>query len=157
MNNARIAQQREADIRAALDAQKKKVLALNGARDELSVLANEMENAKKAYETASQRLTQTSLEGQSTQSDISVLTAATPPRSPASPRLMLNLLVALVVGLMLGIGAAIAMELLDHRVRSPEDLTRIFDLPLIGVIEKTKKLGKRNPPRLGPAAPALPA
>lgn len=157
VNNARIAQQREAEIRAALDAQKKKVLALNGARDELSVLANEMENAKKAYETASQRLTQTSLEGQSTQSDISVLTAATPPRSPASPRLMLNLLVALVVGLMLGVGAAIAMELLDHRVRSPEDLTRIFDLPLIGVIEKTKKLGKRNPPRLGPAAPALPA
>ena len=152
VNNARIAQQREAEIRAALDAQKIKVLALNSARDELSVLSNEMENAKKAYETASQRLTQTSLESQSTQSDISVLTAATAPRAAASPRLLLNLLAALVVGTMLGMGAAIAMELRDQRVRSTEDLTQLFGLPLIGVIEKTKAIGrKKTTPRLGHA------
>lgn len=155
VSNARILQQREAEVRAALNAQKTKVLALNSARDELSVLSNEMENAKRAYETASQRLTQTNLEGKSMQSDISVLTAATAPRNPASPRLFLNLLVALVVGTMLGIGAAIAMELLDHRVRSAEDLTQLFGLPLIGVIEKTKKISNRHaPPRLGRGVPA---
>ena len=158
-SNARIQQQREAEIRAALDAQKAKVLQLNSARDEMSVLTNEMESAKKAYETASQRLTQTSLEGQSTQSDISVLTAAVAPLNPSAPRLFLNLLVAAVVGTILGIGAAIAMELLDHRVRSTDDLTRLFGLPLIGVIEKTKtiNIGRRgNEPRLGgpPPAPA---
>jgi succinoglycan biosynthesis transport protein ExoP len=158
-SNARIQQQREAEVRAALDAQKAKVLQLNSARDEMSVLTNEMESAKKAYETASQRLTQTSLEGQSTQSDISVLTAATAPINPAAPRLLLNLLVAAVVGTILGIGAAIAMELLDHRVRSTDDLTRLFGLPLIGVIEKSKTINvshRGNEPRLGgpPPAPA---
>jgi chain length determinant protein EpsF len=155
--NARIQQQREAEVRAALNAQKVKVLQLNSARDEMSVLANEMESAKKAYETASQRLTQTSLEGQSTQSDISVLTAATAPLNPAAPRMLLNLLVALVVGTILGIGAAIAMELLDHRIRSADDLTRLYGLPLIGVIEKSKVIRTRrdNAPRLGP--PLAPA
>lgn len=153
-SNARIQQQREAEVRAALNAQKTKVLGLNSARDELSVLANEMENAKRAYETASQRLTQTSLEGKSMQSDVAVLTAATAPRSPASPRLLLNLLVALVVGLILGIGAAIAMELLDHRVRSGDDLTQLFGLPLIGVIEKTRPLKFRPQSRLSGPAPA---
>ncbi|MDO8304889.1 chain length determinant protein EpsF [Herminiimonas sp.] len=153
-SNARIQQQREAEVRAALNAQKTKVLALNSARDELSVLANEMENAKRAYETASQRLTQTSLEGQSMQSDVAVLTAATAPRSPAGPRLLLNLLVALVVGLILGIGAAIAMELLDQRVRSGDDLTLLFGLPLIGVIEKTKPLKFRPQSRLSGPTPA---
>lgn len=152
--NARILQQREAEVRAALDAQKAKVLALNSARDELSVLANEMENAKRAYETASQRLTQTSLEAQSTQSDISVLTAAAVPRSPASPRLLLNLLVALVVGSILGIAAAIAMELFDHRVRSAEDLPLLFDLPLLGVIEKSRAIKHRPQRRLGGPLPA---
>lgn len=157
-SNARIQQQREAEIRAALDAQKAKVMQLNSARDEMAVLTNEMENAKKAYETASQRLTQTSLEGQSTQSDIAVLTAAAVPLHPAAPRMLLNLLIAVVVGTILGIGAALAMELLDHRVRSREDLTRLFGLPLIGVIEKPKTIGTRHrgaPPRLGP--PAAPA
>lgn len=155
VGNARIQQQREAELRAALNAQKAKVMQLNSARDEMNVLANEMENAKKAYETAQQRLTQNTLEGQSTQSDIAVLTAATAPLHPSSPRLFLNLLVALVVGTILGIVAAIAMELLDHRVRSSDDLTRLFGLPLIGVIEKPKAIGstrrlRRDPPRLGP-------
>ncbi|HEY6773999.1 MAG TPA: chain length determinant protein EpsF [Oxalicibacterium sp.] len=154
VSNARIQQQRVTELRAALDAQKAKVMQLNGARDEMNVLTNEMESAKKAYETASQRLTQTSLEGQSTQSDIAVLTAATAPLHPSSPRLLLNLLVAVVVGLILGIVGAIAMELLDHRVRSSDDLTRLFGLPLIGVIEKPKAVGSvrrhRDPPRLGP-------
>lgn len=154
VSNARIQQQREAEIKAALNAQKEKVLALNGARDELSVLANEMENAKRAYETASQRLTQTNLEGQSTQSDISVLTAATVPRSPAGPRMLLNLLLALVVGSILGIAAAIAMELLDQRVRSADDLAQLFGLPLLGVIEKTRVVRHRPQRRLSGAAPA---
>ncbi|MFC7298948.1 chain length determinant protein EpsF [Herminiimonas aquatilis] len=154
ISNARIQQQREAEVRTALNAQKEKVLALNGARDELSVLANEMENAKRAYETASQRLTQTNLEGQSTQSDISVLTAASVPRSPAGPRMLLNLLLALVVGSILGIAAAIAMELLDQRVRSADDLAQLFGLPLLGVIEKTRVIRHRPQRRLGVSAPA---
>lgn len=154
VSNARIQQQREAEVRAALNAQKEKVLALNSARDELSVLSNEMENAKRAYETASQRLTQTNLEGQSTQSDISVLTAATVPRSPAGPRMLLNLLLALVVGGILGIAAAIAMELLDQRVRSADDLAQLFGLPLLGVIEKTRVVRYRPQRRLSGPAPA---
>lgn len=154
VSNARIQQQREAEVRAALNAQKTKVLALNGARDELSVLANEMENAKRAYETASQRLTQTSLEAQSTQSDISVLTAASVPHSPASPRILLNLLLALVIGSILGIAAAIAMELLDHRIRSADDLPRLLGLPLLGVIEKTRAIRSRPQRRLGGPATA---
>ncbi|MDO9420394.1 MAG: chain length determinant protein EpsF [Herminiimonas sp.] len=153
-SNARIQQQREAEVRAALNAQKEKVLGLNSARDELSVLSNEMENAKRAYETASQRLTQTNLEGQSTQSDISVLTAASVPRAPAGPRMLLNLLVALVVGSILGVAAAIAMELLDQRVRSAEDLSQLFGLPLLGVIEKTRAVRHRPQRRLGGPAPA---
>lgn len=153
-SNARIQQQREAEVRAALNAQKEKVLGLNSARDELSVLSNEMENAKRAYETASQRLTQTNLEGQSTQSDISVLTAASVPRAPAGPRMLLNLLVALVVGSILGVAAAIAMELLDQRVRSADDLAQLFGLPLLGVIEKTRAVRHRPQRRLGGPAPA---
>ncbi len=154
VSNARIQLQREAEVKAALNAQKEKVLGLNSARDELGVLSNEMENAKKAYETASQRLTQTNLEGQSMQSDISVLSAASVPRSPAGPRMLLNLLLALVVGSILGIAAAIVMELLDQRVRSADDLAQLFGLPLLGVIEKTRVVRHKPQHRLGGPASA---
>lgn len=134
VGNARIHQQREAELRAALDAQKAKVQALNGARDEFNVLTNEMDNARHAYEAASQRFNQTSLEGQSKQADIALLTAATAPRKPAGPKLLLNTALSMLVGLMLGIGAALALELLDLRVRSAAQLGATFKLPVLGVI-----------------------
>jgi chain length determinant protein EpsF len=135
---AGIAQRRESELRAALAAQKAKVQALNGARDEFNVLTNEMENARRAYELASQRLNQTSLEGQSKQADIAVLTAATPPLDPAGPRILLNIALALVAGTILGLGGVLVLELLDQRVRSAGQLVEAFDLPLLGVLQKPR-------------------
>ncbi|HAT29782.1 MAG TPA: chain length determinant protein EpsF, partial [Janthinobacterium sp.] len=143
-SNARVFQQREADLHAALAAQKAKVQALNGARDEFSVLTNEMENARKAYETAAQRFNQTSLEGQSKQADIAILAAATAPLHPSGPRLMLNVALAVVVGMMLGMGAALVLELLDPRVRSAAQLSEAFGLPVLGVIEKSKLASRKS-------------
>ncbi|MGZ3159666.1 MAG: chain length determinant protein EpsF, partial [Burkholderiaceae bacterium] len=118
VSNARIYQQREAELRTALAAQKAKVLTLNGARDEFNILTNETENARRAYEAASQRFSQTNLEGQSKQADIAVLTAATAPIKPAGPKVLINTVLSLVVGLILGIGVALIQELLDQRIRS---------------------------------------
>jgi succinoglycan biosynthesis transport protein ExoP len=147
--NARIFQQREAELRAALTEQKAKIQGLNGARDEFNVLSNEAENARRGYEMASQRYNQTSLEGQSKQADIAVLTAATAPLSPSGPRVLLNTAMALVVGTILGVGAALALELLDQRVRSAGQLTQAFELPVLGVIAKSRIVQhKRSYPTL---------
>ncbi len=130
-------------IRAALAAQKAKVQALNGARDEFSVLTNEMENARRAYEMAGTRFNQTSLEGQSKQTDIAVLTAATAPLEPAGPRVVLNTLLSVVVGAIIGFGIVLILELLDQRVRSALHLTEAFGLPVLGVIQKPRALSRK--------------
>lgn len=142
-SNSKILHQREGELRAALSAQKAKVLELNTARDEFSVLSNEVDNARRAYETAMQRFNQTSLEGQSKQTEVAVLSNATPPGSPSSPRLLLNIALSIVVGLILGVGAVLVMELLDQRVRSVEHIVEAFGLPVLGVIEKPRAVGKR--------------
>jgi polysaccharide biosynthesis transport protein len=132
--NARILQQREAEIRAALAAQKAKVMALNSARDELKVLTNEMETAQRAYEAASQRFTQTNMEGQSNQSDIAVLNPAVAPIEPSNPKILLNTLVSIFLGTMLGLGFGMLAELMDRRVRSAEDLVDLLKVPVLGVV-----------------------
>jgi len=149
---ADINQRRESELRAALTAQKAKVQALNGARDEFNVLSNEAENARRAYESASQRLNTISLEGESKQADIAVLTAATPPLYAAGPRMLLNIALAIIVGAILGLGAVLVLELLDQRVRSTSHLVDAFGLPVLGVIPKPrvssgKKKIARTPPR----------
>ena len=142
--NANILQSREGELRAALSAQKAKVQALNGARDEFNVLTNEMENARRAYEQASARYNQTSLEGQSKQADIAVLTAASPPGAPSGPRVLLNVAMSVVLGLVLGCGAVLILELLDQRVRSVAHLADAFGLPVLGVIDKPRLSARRK-------------
>lgn len=145
--NADITQRRESELRAAVAEQKAKVQALNGSRDEFSLLTNEMESARHAYELATQRLNQISLEGQSKEADIAILTAATPPLSAAGPRMLTNILLAAVVGAILGLGGALFLELLDQRIRSTSQLAAAFDLPMLGVISKPRaSAGKKKVP-----------
>lgn len=129
-----INRQREAQLRAELENQRTKVLRMKQVRDEGAVLVRDMENAQRSYDAVLARLTQTSLEGQTTQSNVNVLTPAVPPIEPASPRIGLNLLVACFLGAMLAVGSAVALEMLDRRVRSAEDVVAALDLPVLGVL-----------------------
>ncbi len=126
---------KEAEIKAALEEQKTKVLSLNRARDELQLLTREVEGAQQAYNSAMQRLNQTTLEGQSNLSSVSVLDSAKIPDTPDSPKLLLNMMLSLFLGTMLGIGSGLVAEMIDQRVRSPEDLTNVLNAPVLGVIK----------------------
>ncbi len=133
-NNGRIQRQHEAEIRAALAAQTAKVFQLNHARDGLSVLVKDVESAQKAYDAAAQRLTQTELEGQSHQSDVSVLNPAVAPLFPISPNVRLNVVLSVLLGVMLGLAFAVLAEMANRRVRSSIDLINVLKAPVLGTI-----------------------
>ncbi len=156
--NASILQKREAEIRGDFNAQKQKVLDLNRTRDELAVLSRDLDSAQRAYELTAQRFMQTNLEGQSNQSDIAILAAAMPPTAPSSPRLLLNLALAMFVGLVLGVMAALGLELLNRRVRSEADLVEGLGLPVLGSIARpTAQKGRDRRLGLGRDAGSAPA
>jgi len=131
-----INRQREAVIRASLDAQRAKVLKLKAVRDEGLVLLRDVDNAQRAYDAVLQRLTQTSLESQTTQSNVNLLTQAVAPLRPSSPRVFLNTALAAVAGSLLAIGIALALELRDRRVRNLDDVVAALGLPVLGALPK---------------------
>ena len=133
-NSLSAARQREGALRAALAAQKAKVLALNAERDGGAVLAREVEGAQKLYDQALQRYGQTRLEGHAGQTEVAVLSSAVVPSAPASPRLSLNLALAVFLGALLGIGLALIREMTDRRVRSAYDLVAVLGAPVLGVL-----------------------
>lgn len=132
--NANVNSRRLAEVQAAFDAQRANVLRMKAVRDEASVLVRDAENAQRAFEAINQRLNQTSLESQTTQSNVNVLSQATPPLLPSSPKLLLNTALAIFLGCLLGIGVALLMELTDRRVRGAQDLVEVLGLPVIGVM-----------------------
>jgi uncharacterized protein involved in exopolysaccharide biosynthesis len=141
---ARISQQLESELRAAVMAQKARVLELNRSRDELSVLQRDVENAQRAVDSASQRFTQTAMEGSVNQADIAVLNPAVAPQNRASPRILFNLILAGFLGTLLGIAAGLLAEMTDRRVRSREDMSELLEVPVLAVInsKKPKKTAK---------------
>jgi len=66
--------------------------------------------------------------------DIRVIDLALIPDTPIKPRKMLNLAIAGVLGLMLGIMLVFFMEFLDHSFKSREDVEQYLDLPVLGTI-----------------------
>lgn len=132
--NSRINQAREGDIRARLDAQKQRVLELKRQRDEMGVLLREVDSAQKAYDLVLARLTQTSLESKSRQGNVALLSSAVAPTEAASPRPLLNLGLALVIGGLLGVAVAIVRELFDRRIRGADDLAEALGAPVLAEI-----------------------
>jgi len=137
--SAKVAQGREADIRAALAAQKAKVMALKKQRDEASVLLRDVDNAQRLYDAAQQRAGQSRLESLTTQTDIAVLNPAVPAVEPSSPKILLNTVMSIFLGGLLGLCLGFLAEMIDRRVRSSEDLSTLVDLPVLAELSISRK------------------
>ena len=129
-----VSKQREQQLQNALGAQKARVLVLNKQRDELNVLRRDIESAQRTFEAMSQRASQSSVESQTNQTNIAVLNPASAPPDPSKPRVLLNILVSIFLGTLLGVGLALVLELANRRVRSVQDLSEALDLPVLGSI-----------------------
>lgn len=141
-----IARQREAQARAALEAQRAKVLRLKVIRDEVNMLAGDVETTQRAYEGITLRADQTRLESQINQTNAAVLKYATPPSSPSSPRIVLYVLQAIFLGLFAGIGIALIRELRDRRLRIDEDLKELIGADALGNMPAAGRKGSKTLP-----------
>ena len=129
-----VSKQREQQLRSAVATQKARVLELNRQRDELNVLRRDIESAQRAFEVLSQRASQTNIESQTNQTNVAVLNPAVAPPDPSKPRVLLNILVSIFLGTLLGVGLALMLELLNRRVRSADDLIDALGLPVLGSV-----------------------
>jgi len=132
-----VGKQREAQLQSALAGQKTRVLLLNKQRDELNVLRGDIDSAQRAFEVVSQRASQSNIESQTNQTNISLLNPATAPADPSKPKVFLNILVSIFLGTLLAVGLALTLELSNRRVRSTDDLLEALNLPVLGSIAHT--------------------
>jgi len=138
-----VGKDKESELRAAVEAQKLKLLNLKSQRDEAAGLRRDVESAQRAFDAVSERINQSTLQSSSMQTNVAILSAATEPSLPSFPKpLGVMLLLSAVLGAALAGAAAYLAESIDRRVRSVDDLVRTFEVPVLGVVLRQRG-GKR--------------
>ena len=106
-----------------------------------SLLENRLAQYRSSYGNVLSQLEQIRLAEATSTDTLVVIEQATVPQTPVRPRILMNTLLAAIVGAMLGLGAAFLIEYLDDSVKSPDDITRVSGLSTLGVIVRHKKNG----------------
>lgn len=130
LNNS-INKSREAQMRAAIAQQRERVLEMKAQRDKAAVYLQDVESAQRAYDAMLTRLNQAKLESENGQTNVAILRAAVPPADHDSPKVLVNTLLSIFFGSILAFAAAFIVEFMDRRVRTAEDITVSFNVPIL--------------------------
>ncbi|HFI2473515.1 YveK family protein [Streptococcus sp. SS-4456] len=73
-------------------------------------------------------------------SDVTTLEEAVPAEEPTTPNTKRNIILGLLAGGILATALVLVMEVLDDRVKRPQDIEEVMGLTLLGVVPDSKKL-----------------
>ena len=92
--------------------------------------------AKKVLEAAELRLSTETMQRSMPMSPARIWEKAEPASAPSKPKVLLNMALAVIVGLILGIGLAFFLEYLDTSVKTMEDVENFLQVPVLAVVPK---------------------
>ena len=131
---ANITLQRETQLRRQLDEQRTKVQKLRQERDQMAPLLRDVESAQKALDQLIQRSQDTRVTSRAALTNVTVLSKASVPTEPSRPKPVLNIAIGAFLGLLLGVLASLALELLQRPLRTPDDLLQVSGVPVLAVL-----------------------
>ena len=117
---------------------KGRVLAQSGKLAQLEQLQSEVDLQRDELNRAMTRSAELRREASVNNIGITAIGEANSPPQPSFPNKPLIFIGALLLGLATGIQAAVLTELMASRVRGPDDLRALDDVPLIAVIARPK-------------------
>ncbi len=121
-------------LRNAFEEQKARAMEMQQRAIQYNILKREADTNKELYKGLLQRMKEAGVSAGITASNIQVVDQAEMPTKPFRPNKKLNLLLAAVVGLFLGVGLAFFLEHLDDTIKTPEDLQDVVRLPSFGIV-----------------------
>ena len=134
------AMRRENLVREAFEQQQSQANQAAERAVQYNILKREVDTNKQLYEGLLQRLKEAGVSAGMNASNIRIVDAAVPTTRPVRPRPILNLGLALLVGLGSGIGMAFLQEHLDNTLKNSDDVERILRVPALALIPSRETL-----------------
>ncbi len=131
----------EADVRQRLTEQADQLLELEQKSIEFDILKNEADNVRRMHDAVLARLKEVEVINDHQASNVHALGAAEVSQRPVRPRILVNLGLALLLGLLCACGLAFAVDALDSSIKTPADAGELLALPVLGMVPRLE--GKR--------------
>jgi polysaccharide biosynthesis transport protein len=131
-NDFEVAQRLEAALQGELDRLSNRTLDEQDRQVQYNLIDRDADAYRTQLAALLERYNQITAAANVRNDDLSVLDVARVPGGPSSPNLLLNMFIALILGLGLGSGLALVRELLDNRLRTPDDVERKLFIATIG-------------------------
>ena len=132
-------QSREQAILAAIKQYESQVRDVPPREAELVRLTRDLKEAEQIYLLLSTKLQQALIAEASIGSSIQVVDVAKVPGAPETSGGRKIIILGSVLGLMMGMGAALVIEQLDDTVKSPEEVEQVLGAPVLGAIPQRER------------------
>ncbi len=124
----------EEGLNAAVSRERSREAAMNRLGLEYGRLKRDVETNSKLYEMVTTRLKEIGLTGMMQINNVHLLDTAEVPRKPYRPSWPRNLGLSLLVGLLLSLGLAWLLEMLDTSLKTQDEVEKFLGLPFLGVM-----------------------
>ncbi|WP_082438832.1 MULTISPECIES: GumC family protein [unclassified Sphingomonas] len=128
--------ERERALQARVEQLKSSYLDLRRRSIQYNIYQQEVDTNRALYEGLLQRFKEIGVAGGVGVNNVSVVDQADVPQKPSSPRLLVNLAIALIAGLGISAVLAFALEQMDEAIADPAEVERRLGLPLLGSVPK---------------------
>ena len=133
-NEYKAALAKENSLIQELNQQKLEAQGMARKSIDYSVLERDVQSSKQIYESLLQRAKETGISSELKTSNIRIVDRAEQPRAPVAPRKMLNLALALVAGVILGLALAFFFEYVDSSIKTPDEIRTYLGLTTLGMV-----------------------
>lgn len=130
---------REAQLQGQVNSYRSNVLDLRNRGIQYNILQRDLDTNRSIYDALLQRFKEIGASSGIGESQASIVDKGVPPSAPYIPNVYQNLGIGLIVGLVIGLGTAFAIEFIDDTIKTPDDVINKLKIPVLGVVPKNTK------------------
>lgn len=135
-NDYELAQANEQSLQSQLGTTKSEALLLNEKFIQYGALRRAVVTNRQLYDALMLKLKEKSITEGTSPVSLWIVEEATVPLRPARPLVAVNLVLALVIGGLGGVGLTLFLEYLDNTVKDPEDVEARLGIPVLATVSR---------------------
>jgi capsular exopolysaccharide synthesis family protein len=129
-----MATQREDALKKAVDEVRPEAIDLNAKQAEYDQLVQQADNTQRALDMLDSRIKAVNVTDDIGHLTATVLEKAEPVFTPVRPSRTHTMGMALVMGLMIGLGGTLLREMMEQHLTSPNEISNLLSLPILGAV-----------------------